>query len=112
MARSPMAAKQSELQKKQKAHEATLEKIRQLQEQSDAEVADIQKVEAEITALRQAEHEKQLTNMVFGTGYDGDTFEAMMPDLALLFDPKTQAEALAALAAVRGKEKSAAEQTE
>ena len=103
MARSTLTAKQSELQKKQKAHEATLEKIRRLQEQADTEAADIQKVEEEITALRQAEHEKQLTNMVFGSGYNGDTFEAIMPNLALLFNPKTQAQALAALEAVRGK---------
>ena len=103
MARSTLTAKQSELQKKQKAHEATLEKIRRLQEQADTEAADIQKVEEEITALRQAEHEKQLTNMVFGSGYNGDTFEAIMPELAMLFDPKTQADALAALAAIREK---------
>ena len=106
MAKS-ITAKQNELQKKLKVHEATLEKIRQLQEQADAEAAAIKKVEDEIAALRQAEQEKKLTAMAFGQGYNGDNLEAIMPELAMLFDPKTQAAALEALAAVRARAESA-----
>lgn len=96
-------AKQNELLKKQKAHEATLEKIKALQAQSDEEVAAINKLEKEIAALRQAEQEKKLSAMAFGQGYNGDNLEAMMPELAMLFDPKTQTAALEALAAVRAR---------
>ena len=102
-----MTSKQNELLKKQKAHEATIEKIRALQAQSDEEVAAINKLEKEIAALRQAEQEKKLSAMAFGQGYNGDNLEAMMPQLAMLFDPKTQAAALEALAAVRARPESA-----
>lgn len=106
MAKS-ITAKQNELQKKLKTHEVTLEKIRQLQEQADAEAAAIKKVEDEIAALRQAEQEKKLTAMAFGQGYNSDNLEAIMPELAMLFDPKTQTAALEALAAVRARAESA-----
>ncbi len=107
MAKSPMIAKQNELQKKKKAHEATLEKLAQLKAQADAEISEINQLESEIAALRQTEQEKQLNAMAFGQGYDGDSFEEVMPDLAFLLDPKTRAVARDALAAVRARAESA-----
>ena len=98
-----MTSKQNELLKKQKAHEATLEKIKALQAQSDEEVAAINNLEKEIASLRQAEQEKQLNSMAFGQTYNGDEFEKIMPELAILFNPKTKAAALEALAAVRAR---------
>ncbi len=103
MAKSQMAVKQSELQKKKKTHEATLEKIAALQMQADEEMSVINQMEQEIAALRQTEQEKQLNSMAFGQTYNGDEFEKIMPELAMLFDPKTKAAALEALAAVRAK---------
>lgn len=106
MAKS-MTAKQNELQKKKKAHEATLEKITQLQMKSDEEIAEINQLEAEIAAIRQSEQEKQLNALAFGQGYDSDSFAEVMPDLAFLLNPKTRAAARDALAAVRTRAESA-----
>ncbi len=103
MAKNPYSAKLLEVQKRQKAHEATLEKIRQLQEQASREKNELNKLNAELNELRKTEQEKKLKSIAFGNGYDGDALEASMDDIAFLLDPKTREAAMAALAAARTK---------
>ena len=103
MAKNPYAAKLLEIQKRQKSHEATLEKIRQLQKLADSETKDLNRLNAELAELRKVEQEQKLKSIAFGQGYDGDALEASMEDIAFLLDPKTRAAAMAALAAVRTK---------
>lgn len=103
MAKKPYSAKLLEIQKRQKAHEATLEKIRQLQGQADRENEELNRLNAELNELRKAEQAQKLNSLAFGQSYDGDALEATMDDIAFLLDPKTREAAMAALAAARTK---------
>lgn len=103
MAKKPYTAKLLEIRKQQKAHEATLAKISQLQEQADREASELNRLNAELNELRKAEQEQKLKSIAFGQSYDGDALEATMDDIAFLLDPKTREAAMAALAAARTK---------